>query len=276
MSNGAVRLDARLVTLGLATGREKAKELIAAGVVTVNGKTATKPSQPVCETDEVVSLQGKPQFVGRGGYKLERAFEAFGLDVSGAVAADIGASTGGFTECMLQHGAAHVYAIDVGRDQLHPTLRADERVTCMEKTDIRDRARVSEVIGENGLDFAATDVSFISLRLVVPAVLPYLKDGAAFVCLIKPQFEAGRKALDKHGVVKDPKDHRRVLEELTLFFGSLGLTTERLLHSPICGGDGNIEYLALLRHNAAKAPETLAPAAIERLVTEAFQTLKGR
>lgn len=269
------RLDARLVALGLATGREKAKELIAAGQVKVNGTVARKASASVADTDEIVSLQGTPRFVGRGGYKLEKAVDVFGLELSGAVAADIGASTGGFTQCMLGRGASRVFAIDVGRDQLHPSLRQDPRVVCMEQTDIRDRERISAYIPDRSLDFAATDVSFISLRLVVPAVLPLLKPEAAFVCLIKPQFEAGRKALDKHGVVKDPADHRRVLQELTLYFFGLGLQTERLDFSPVCGGDGNIEYLALLRHSAG---QTVPPAdtELDRLIKTAFFTLKGR
>ncbi|MBQ3133671.1 MAG: TlyA family RNA methyltransferase [Clostridia bacterium] len=273
MNEGTVRLDARLVALGLATGREKAKELIAAGQVLVNGKPITKPSQSVSETDEIVSLQGTPRFVGRGGYKFEKAVEVFGLDLTDVVAADIGASTGGFTQCMLQNGASHVYAIDVGQGQLHESLRADPRVTCMEKTDIRDRDRVCAIIANGSLDFAATDVSFISLRLVVPAALPLLKTGASFVCLIKPQFEAGRKALDKHGIVKDPADHRRVLEELTLFFSSLHLSIERLDYSPICGGDGNIEYLALLRYRPEESPLPPSATDLNRLVTEAFTTL---
>lgn len=270
------RLDARLVALGLATGREKAKELIAAGQVQVNGKTVTKPSAAVTESDTIVSLQGEPKFVGRGGYKLEKAIAAFGLDLTGLTAADIGASTGGFTQCMLGCGAARVFAIDVGRDQLHPSLRSDKRVVCMEQTDIRDREQIAAHIPDHSLDFAATDVSFISLRLVVPAVLPLLKPKAAFVCLVKPQFEAGRKALDKHGVVKDPADHRRVLEELTLFFAGLGLHTEQLDFSPVCGGDGNIEYLLLLRHCPGSTPTPPSAETLDALVKTAFSTLKGR
>ena len=270
------RLDARLVALGLATGREKAKELIAAGQIQVNGKTVTKASAAVAETDTIVSLQGEPKFVGRGGYKLEKAITAFGLDLTGMTAADIGASTGGFTQCMLGCGAARVFAIDVGRDQLHPSLRSDELVVCMEQTDIRDRDRIAALIPDHSLDFAATDVSFISLRLVVPAVLPLLKPGAGFVCLIKPQFEAGRKALDKHGVVKSAADHCRVLEELSLFFAGLELQIEQLDFSPVCGGDGNIEYLVLLRHQPGSLPTAPSAETLNALVKTAFFSLKGR
>ena len=267
------RLDARLVSEGLASGREKAKELIADGQVQVNGKTVTKPSFAVSPQDTVISLQGEPRFVGRGGWKLEKALSLYHPSLDGMTAADIGSSTGGFTQCMLQHGAEKVFAVDVGRDQLHSVLRQDPRVVCMEQTDIRDTEKISQHIENGSLDFAATDVSFISLRLVVPSICALLKDGAPFVCLIKPQFEAGRKALDKHGVVRDVADHRRVLSEITLFLASCRLSVEHLDPSPVRGGDGNIEYLAVTRYHPQEEVLPLAETAIDQAILQAEQTL---
>lgn len=272
----SVRLDIRVVKDGLASGREKAKELIISGQIEVNGKAVTKPSAAVLSTDTVVSLQGAPQFVGRGGYKLDKALELYFPSLTGMIAADIGASTGGFTHCMLQRGAARVFAVDVGRDQLHETLRRDARVVCMEQTDIRDRGKIAAHISDACLDFAATDVSFISLRLVVPAICPLLKENAHFVCLIKPQFEAGRKALDKHGVVRDFKDHKRVLSELLLFFTSQHLQTLHLDYSPVRGGDGNIEYLAVTRYLPGQSVASVSDAVIEQTVEQAKRTLADK
>ena len=275
MSDG-VRLDLRLVKDGLASGREKAKELIVGGQVTVNGKTVTKPSSSVLPTDSVVSLQGAPRFVGRGGYKLDKALERYFPSLEGMTVADIGASTGGFTQCMLQRGAVRVYAIDVGRDQLHETLRQDPRVVCMEQTDIRDREKISKQIAADSLDFAATDVSFISLRAVVPEICRLLKDGAHFVCLIKPQFEAGRKALNKHGIVRDPADHRRVIAELLLYFTANHLQTQYLDFSPVRGGDGNIEYLAVTRYLPRQEIAFFPEAQIDRTVDTAVRELTNK
>ncbi len=248
------RLDARVVALGFATGRDKAKELIRAGVVTVNGKAVDKPSYTVTETDEVLCTADRSPYVGRGGLKLEAALKALLPLPSPCTALDVGASTGGFTHCMLLNGVSTVYAVDVGHGQLHPTLAADPRVVNLEGTDIR---AVSTAIAPRSIDLVAMDVSFISTKLLIPAILPYLRDGAHLLILIKPQFEAGRRAVGKHGIVQDRVTHVRVLRELCDFFAECGLSLCALSPSPITGGagrsDGNIEYIATLSHSAAPA-----------------------
>lgn len=238
------RLDAYLVACGLATSREKAKESLAAGYVSVNGKTVTKPSYAVKPEDEVQCAAPAEKYVGRGGYKLEKALE--GLSVEGVTALDIGASTGGFTDCLLQHGAAKVYATDVGTDQLHGRLRADARVVSLENTDARDTAKLAQTVPLGSIGMMCMDVSFISITAVLEGLIPFLTADAHIVCLIKPQFEAGRAAVGKNGVVKDKKAHERVLNTLCAYFVSLGLTVRRLIPSPIRGRMGNIEYLAVL------------------------------
>lgn len=253
MDSKGVRLDAYLVTAGHAGGREKAKELLAAGYVSVNGATVTKASRRVTDTDVVACSAPRPRYVGRGGYKLERAITAAGLSLTGLIAMDVGASTGGFTDCMLQQGAARVYAVDVGHDQLHESLRQDPRVTVLEGTDIRSQALADAVPG-GSIDFCSVDVSFVSLAHVLPAILPYLGADATLVCLIKPQFEAGKAAIGKHGVVKDRKVHARVLADQLALFAAHGLVPVWMGHSPITGGEGNIEYLAVLRRGESPAP----------------------
>ena len=243
------RLDTYLVAVGAAGGREKAKEIIEAGYVTVNGTTVTKASRRIAPTDVVTCAAPAQKYVGRGGYKLERAIEAAGLTLTDAVAMDVGASTGGFTDCMLQHGAARVYAVDVGHDQLHPTLRSDPRVVNLEATDIRSGA-LSAAVAAESVTFCSVDVSFVSLSHVLPAIVPYLAPRATLVCLIKPQFEAGKAAVGKRGVVKDRKVHARVLAEQLCLFAAHNLAPLWLGHSPITGGEGNIEYLAVLRRGA--------------------------
>lgn len=262
------RLDAALVTRGLAPSRERAKEYVAAGRVTVNGVPATKPSHPVAETDELL-CDASEKYVGRGGYKLEKALAEGAFDLSGRVAMDVGASTGGFTQCLLEAGAARVFSVDVGRDQLHPSLRSDPRVCCMESTDVRDRARMSAQIADGSVNFCAVDVSFISLRLVLPAVLPYLKPGADLVCLVKPQFEAGRAAIGKRGVVRDAGEHTRVLQELSDTWAACRLQVKDLTASPIRGGDGNIEFLATLRYQPDESADPLAEDRISAVVRQA-------
>ena len=262
------RLDTYLVSAGYASGREKAKELLASGQVRVNGTPVIKASRRVAATDTVTCDAPAQKYVGRGGYKLEKAVTAAGLTLSGVTAMDVGASTGGFTDCMLQQGAAHVYAVDVGHDQLHPSLRGDGRVTVLEGTDVRSE-ELARTVPAFGVDFCSVDVSFVSLSHILPAILPYLAADATLVCLIKPQFEAGKAAIGKHGVVKDRKAHIRVLaEQLTLFAGH-HLVPVWLGHSPITGGEGNIEYLAVLRRRGEGI--LVDPAAV---VATAFEQLK--
>ncbi len=267
-----MRLDAFLVSQGFVSGREKAKELIAAGAVTVNGQPIYKASRQVCATDLVDCDTSSIRFVGRGGLKLEKALQMSGLDVGGLTALDVGASTGGFTDCLLQAGARHVYAVDVGSDQLHPDLRADKRVTVLENTDIRSEvARTAIPLG--GIDVCAIDVSFISLQQVLPSVLPFLKPQATVLALIKPQFEAGKSAVGKRGVVRDKKVQHTVLQNLCGYFTTQNLHIAALSHSPITGGEGNIEFLVVLVYsNTQTACQT--PIYVREIVDKAHEMLK--
>ena len=269
MDSKGERLDTYLVTAGCVSGREKAKEIIEAGYVSVNGTAVTKASRRVAPTDVVVCAAPAQKYVGRGGYKLERAIEAAGLTLTDAVAMDVGSSTGGFTDCMLQNGAAKVYAVDVGHDQLHPTLRSNPQVVVLEGTDVRSEA-LAAAVAEGSVTFCSVDVSFVSLSHVLPAILPYLTPSATLVCLIKPQFEAGKAAIGKHGVVKDRKVHARVLSQQLCLFAEWGLSPLWLGHSPITGGEGNIEYLAVLRRDVAAIPVWDAAAVVQT----AFEQLK--
>ena len=245
------RLDILLVERNLAPSREKAKTLIMSGEVFVNGQREDKPGTSFAEDAEIEVKAAKPfPYVSRGGLKLEKAVQTFGLDLSGKTCLDIGASTGGFTDVMLQNGAEHVYAIDVGYGQLAWKLREDPRVTVMEKTNIR--YVVPEDIGEQA-GFASADVSFISLTKVLPAVRELLEDGAEMVCLIKPQFEAGREQVGKKGVVRDPAVHREVIEKIVAFAEENGFQPLELSFSPIRGPEGNIEYLLHLRKTEAES-----------------------
>ena len=250
------RLDVTLARRGILASREKAKAAVAAGIVRVNGRAATKPSMPVADAD-VVELAGEAlRYVGRGGIKLERALAEFAVDVSGMRCVDIGASTGGFTDCLLQHGAAEVVAIDVGHDQLHASLLADARVTSLEGTDAR--GVTAEQLG-GAFDVAVTDVSFISLAHILPVMARLLHEGGHAVCLIKPQFEAGREHVGKRGVVRDPDVHHDVITRILGVARTSGLATTGLAHSPVTGGDGNIEYLL----HAVKAGSAVAACAEE-------------
>ena len=269
MEGKGERLDTYLVAVGTASGREKAKELIGNGYVSVNGTVVTKASRRVAPTDAVVCAAPAQKYVGRGGYKLERAIEAAGLTLTDAVAMDVGASTGGFTDCMLQKGAARVYAVDVGHDQLHPTLRSDPRVVVLEGTDVRSEA-LSAAVAAESVAFCSVDVSFVSLSHVLPAILPYLAADATLVCLIKPQFEAGKAAVGKRGVVKDRKVHAQVLSRQLCLFSEAGLSPVWLGHSPITGGEGNSEYLAVLCRTATVVPVWDVAAVVQT----AFEELK--
>ncbi len=238
------RLDVLLVQRGLAPSREKAKTMIMAGNVFVNNNREDKPGTNFPD-DCNIEIHGKTlAYVSRGGLKLEKAMKQFGLTLDGKVCMDIGASTGGFTDCMLQNGAAKVFAVDVGYGQFAWKLRQDERVVCMEKTNIR--YVTPEQIGEL-LDFASCDVSFISLTKVLGPARELLKDNGEMVCLIKPQFEAGKEKVGKKGVVRDPKVHEEVIENVIAFATSIGFEILNLEFSPIKGPEGNIEYLVYIR-----------------------------
>ncbi len=232
-----MRLDVYLTENNLCKSRTAAQGLIKNGGVCVNGKPCTKASTDITADDSVAVTGEQLRYVGRGGLKLEGAISHFGLDLNGAVCVDIGSSTGGFTDCMLQNGAAKVYAIDVGTDQLDDKLRFDKRVVVMEQTDIR-----TALLPEQA-DFIGTDVSFISLTQVLPHIFRLLKQDGKAVVLIKPQFEAGRAALNKKGIVKDEKIRRKVVEQLTEYAAICGFEVVGTTLSPIHGGDGNIEYL---------------------------------
>ncbi|MGN0431898.1 MAG: TlyA family RNA methyltransferase [Lachnospiraceae bacterium] len=261
------RLDVILVREGYAESREKAKSIIMAGNVFVDGQREDKAGTAF-DTDKVkIEVKGAAlKYVSRGGLKLEKAMTCFGLSVEGRVCMDIGASTGGFTDCMLQNGAVKVYAVDVGHGQLAWKLRNDERVVCMEKTNFRYMAR--EDI-EDDLDFASVDVSFISLTKILLPARKLLKDGGEMVCLIKPQFEAGRDKVGKKGVVREAAVHREVICKVLDYADSLGFFIQDLEYSPIKGPEGNIEYLVFLKLDKAAKPETA-----EWTETEAEQNLK--
>lgn len=236
-----VRLDVLLVMRGLAESREWAQRLIRAGEVRVNGQVVDQPAQRVA-ADAQLEVEQPPKYVSRGGWKLEAALAHFGVDPSGWVCADVGSSTGGFTDCLLQHGAARVYAIDVGAHQLHWRLRNDPRVVLMERTNARYLDTLPEPI-----DLATVDVSFISLKLILPQVFKWLRDpGGRVIALIKPQFEAGREHVGKGGIVRDPAVHRAVIEDLRAFVAQRGWCMRDVIPSPILGADGNQEFLALI------------------------------
>ena len=243
------RLDILLTERGLAPSREKAKALILAGIVYVNNQKEDKAGS-VFEEDCILEVRGKTlQYVSRGGLKLEKAMQSFPISLTDAVCMDVGASTGGFTDCMLQSGASRVFAVDVGYGQLDWKLRNDPRVVCMEKTNIR--YVTPETIEHTPLDFASIDVSFISLTKVLPPVYELLREGGEVVALIKPLFEAGREKVGKKGVVRDRKVHLEVIEKILEFAPTLGFTVQGLTFSPVKGLEGNIEYLVWLKKGGA-------------------------
>ncbi len=236
-----MRADLYLFSKGHVESRQKAQRLIKAGEVLLDGKPLTKPSEDVDEnTDHLVVLTNEEKYVGRGGLKLEAALEAFSVDPKGLICADIGASTGGFTDCLLQNGAAKVYAIDSGRDQLHSKVASDERVVSIEGYNARYLK--TDDIGEQ-VDLAAMDVSFISQTIIIPPLVPLIKDGGMLISLVKPQFEAGRSALGKNGIVKSSKDRYGAVIKVLDCAVLSGLSCRGFIKSPIKGGDGNEEYL---------------------------------
>lgn len=235
------RLDVALVEVGLAESRATAQRLILAGQVRIDGDTAQKPSQLVGEGTRLVVVRG-PRYVSRGGEKLEAALTAFGVDPTGWTCADVGASTGGFTDCLLQRGAVRVLAIDVGHGILHWKLRQDPRVKVVERTNVRNLVNPGAAI-----QLATIDVSFISLALVLPVVAGWLEPGGHVVALVKPQFEAGRARVGKGGVVRDPAVHRQVLERAVTVCGAAGLGAQGIIPSPLRGPKGNVEFLLWAR-----------------------------
>mgnify|MGYP004664229015 CR=1 FL=1 len=263
-----VRLDAALVEKGLVSGRDKAKELIENGKVTVNGHVVRKAAARVADTDVLDCDSTSQRYVGRGGLKLEKALRKLAFPVEGAIAMDVGASTGGFTDCLLSRGAAHVYAIDVGHDQLHPRLRGDARVSCMEETDARRQDILCKAISLHSIDLISIDVSFISLAQIAPAVLPFLRPNGWMICLIKPQFEVGREYIGKHGVVRSRAAHRQLLDRFLQKFTAWGLSVKLLTFSPITGGDGNIEYLIAANLDAGGITPDAVPAVVEAAYRE--------
>ena len=239
------RLDVLMVQRNLAESREKAKALIMSGIVYVNGQKEDKAGTSFEETVQIEVRGSTLKYVSRGGLKLEKAMSRFGVELAGKVCMDVGASTGGFTDCMLQNGAVKVYAVDVGHGQLAWKLRNDDRVICMEKTNIR--YVTPEDIGER-IEFASIDVSFISLTKVLGPVKQLLTDDGQVVCLIKPQFEAGREKVGKKGVVREKSVHLEVIEMVMDYARSIGLGIRGLEFSPIKGPEGNIEYLLYLQN----------------------------
>lgn len=245
-----VRLDLLLVARGLAASREQAQRLIMAGTVEVDGVRQEKPGRSVSR-DANITVRAALPYVSRGGLKLAAALDAFAFDVTGLTAVDVGASTGGFTDCLLQRGAARVYAIDVGYGQLAWKLQRDPRVVVLDRTNVRHLEALPDGVRAN---LAVIDASFISLALVLPATLRLIQPEGQVIALIKPQFEAGAEQVGKGGVVRDPKVHRRVLVDACALAADLALTVAGLIVSPAPGPAGNIEYLIWLRRPANDAP----------------------
>jgi len=266
------RLDVLLVQLGLANSRELAKAYIMAGNVYVDGQKEDKAGTKVAVNADIEVKGSQMKYVSRGGYKLEKAINEFGVQLEGKICLDIGASTGGFTDCMLQNGASKVYAIDVGYGQFAWKLRQDERVVCMEKTNVRYVTH--EQVPDEG-DFASIDVSFISLTKVLPAVLGVLGPNGQLVCLIKPQFEAGREKVGKKGVVRDINVHKEVIEMIVNYVRAQNLGILALDFSPIKGPEGNIEYLIYLDKSQTGMKEEEVAARLEEVVAESHKILSA-
>ena len=268
------RLDAELVRRGLVPSRARAKELIEDDLVTVGGAVAAKAGRLVDPGEAIELLAPPPRFVGRGGEKLEAALVGFDVEVAGRRALDVGSSTGGFTDCLLQHGAAHVTAVDVGRGQLHERLRADDRVTVRERTDARQLDL--DLVGDEPVELVVADVSFISLRAIVPVLRTISSDGADWVLLVKPQFEAGRReASQGRGVIRDPDVWRRVLAEVGDALVTLGVGIMEVMPSPIRGAEGNVEFLVHARLGAPDDASARAAAA-DRAVADALTSSEAQ
>ena len=262
------RLDVLLVSQGLAASREKAKAIIMSGNVLVNGQREDKAGTMIDVKAEITVKGGQLKYVSRGGLKLEKAMSHFDLTLEGKVCMDVGASTGGFTDCMLQNGAVKVYSVDVGHGQLDWKLRNDPRVVCMEKTNIR---YVTPEQIEEPAAFVSIDVSFISLTKVLPPVRELMTEDGEIVCLIKPQFEAGREKVGKKGVVRDPAVHEEVLQNFLALAAELELTVRNLTFSPVRGPEGNIEFLGHL----SMEPQGGITPDVPALVAQAHAELRG-
>ena len=260
------RLDMAMLQRGLEQSRERAKALIMSGIVYVNGQRCDKAGQGVHEKDQIEIRGNKMPYVSRGGYKLEKAIDVFDIDLQGAICMDIGASTGGFTDCMLQNGAKKVYSVDVGYGQLAWSLRTDDRVVNLERTNIRYLETIDDV-----LDFVSIDVSFISLKLVLPVAYRFLNDDGKVLALIKPQFEAGREQVGKKGVVRDKQVHLQVIKQVCNYATEYGFVPYKLDYSPIKGPEGNIEYLICLCKDSDIQPFALAK--IETVVLRSHSEL---
>jgi 23S rRNA (cytidine1920-2'-O)/16S rRNA (cytidine1409-2'-O)-methyltransferase len=254
------RLDVELVRRGLVPSRTRAVEAIDAGRVLVGGAPASTPARQV-DGGEAIALLAEdgPAYVSRGGHKLAAGLDAFAIDVQGRTALDAGASTGGFTDCLLQRGAAHVFAVDVGRSQLAWSLRHDARVTVMERTNIRD---LQADMLDPRPDLCVADLSFISLRTIAPNLIALATERADFVLLVKPQYEAGRARIGRRGIVRDPEVHAAVLREVVAGLDSAALGVDAVVPSPLRGADGNVEFLVHARRGRA----SVAPAALDEAV----------
>ena len=264
------RLDVLLVNRNLAESREKAKAIIMSGIVYVDGQREDKAGTMFEDTVSVEVRGHTLAYVSRGGLKLEKAMTHFGVTLNGKICMDVGASTGGFTDCMLQNGAVKVYSVDVGHGQLAWKLRNDERVVCMEKTNIR---YVTPEDIPDRIQFASIDVSFISLTKVLGPVKELLTEDGQIVCLIKPQFEAGREKVGKKGVVREKSTHLEVIESVIAFAKSIGFGILNLEFSPIKGPEGNIEYLLYLQNHPELADEKGVEIDPKTIVEEAHNTL---
>lgn len=264
-----IRLDSEIVSRGLAESRERAKAYIMSGSVYVNNQKALKAGDTV-KPEDIIEVRGSLlPFVSRGGLKLDKAIKVFDIDLTGLICVDIGASTGGFTDCMLQCGAKKVFSVDVGYGQLAWKLRCDERVVNLERTNFRHVT--SEQIPDS-IDFASADASFISLSLLLPPLYPLMKMSARAVCLIKPQFEAGKEKVGKKGVIKDPAVHLEVLQKAADFIVKSGFSLINLDYSPIKGPEGNIEFLAYIEKS--ENPTVLEEIDFNKVIDAAHSSLK--